>query len=195
MTVTLQNRSPRQRVFHIEHAAACTEEKCFCGRALIGVQRHDAKTGRKTLTAFQRRIPDSITLNAFRSEGDSISGLPNGILQAREVSKAIRRRAIAWSTDGEKVVAHGPNVIAKLAAQKSAAATAKAHDEAVERAARRAETIQAKAEQDKAKKTPPEGGTPPPAEPPPAAPAAKKPPPLPTEAPPPPPAAPAEKKG
>jgi len=132
MTVTLQNRSPRQRVFHLDHPGAS-----FLRRVAV-VREHDPKSGKKTPRAFAARIPDTLTLNAFRSEGDSISGLPDEVLRAPEIRKAIKRQAIVWSKDKGKV--HPPGAQAKIAAQKAAAAQAAANQAAAANAAPPVET-------------------------------------------------------
>lgn len=122
MTVTLQNRSPSQRIFHLHHAAACADSSCSCERRTVGVQDHDPKSGKRTLRAHKHRVPASVTLNAYRSEGDQVSGLPDGVISAPEVAKAIRAKAITWSKDEAPTMpAHHA---AKLAHAKRVAETA-----------------------------------------------------------------------
>lgn len=133
MTVTLQNRTGRQFIFHLEHAATCTDELCFCGRKVVGVQDR-AKTGEKTVRALKRRVPDSVTLNAVRTEGDKVSGLPDGVLHVADVSNAIRARRIVWTKDAEGAVGH--HHAAKLAHAARVAAKAKTdNDRTAQRAA------------------------------------------------------------
>ncbi len=122
MTITLQNRSGRQFVFHVEHEAACTEKQCHCTRRVVGVQDRDRATGQKTLRAHKRRVPGSVTLNAARTEGDAVSGLPEGVLQVPDVAVAVRAKVLSWRKDEDGVPPH--HQAGKIAAVELAAARA-----------------------------------------------------------------------
>jgi hypothetical protein len=132
-TVTLENRTGRRLVFHLSHAT-CTEASCTCKRVAVGVHDHHPKSGAKTLRAFVRRLPDSITLNARRSEGYQVSGLPMAIINDPHVAKALKKKRIAFVKDEPEVAAHDRKVADKIAAQKRAVATVKADDAKVEKA-------------------------------------------------------------
>lgn len=137
MSVTLQNRSGRQILFHLHHDATCSEAKCFCSRRVVGVQDHDPATGQRTLRAHKRRVPDSVTLNAYRTEGDKISGLPDGVLHVPEVAAAISAKQIVCTQDVEGTPPH--HVAAKVAHAKSVADKAAKENAAVAKPAAAAE--------------------------------------------------------
>jgi hypothetical protein len=154
VTVTLENRSPRRKIFHLTHDHACSGASCSCARVVVGVQDHNPKTGVKSLRALRRRLPGSITLLARGHEGAKVSGLPETILADAEVAKAIRAKQIAWAADDEggskKVAAHHPHAAGKLAAQAAAQAAAEAHEASIDHEAERTEKAQAHAaEQEK----------------------------------------------
>ena len=124
-TVTLENRTGRRLTFHLSHET-CSEDSCSCQRVVVGVQDHDKVTGKKSLRALVRRLPDAITLNARRTEGSQLAGLPLAIVRDPAVAKAIRKKKIAFTKDADGTQAHDRTVSAKLARQKAAAAAGKA---------------------------------------------------------------------
>jgi hypothetical protein len=120
--ITLHNRTRQQRTFHLEHDPACAGGRCYCHTRTVGVQDHDAKTGTRTLRAVTQRVPSAITLNAKGSEGDSLSGLPQGTISVPEIAKSIKEKLIAWTNDPEGGVPH--HHADKARAQKAAAEAA-----------------------------------------------------------------------
>lgn len=94
MHVTLQNKARRLVCFVLPHAIACAEDHCLCSRQRTGSTRHDPVTGHKHVEARVRKLAGSVTLTAMGHDGDTVKGLPLGVLDVPEIKAAIARREL-----------------------------------------------------------------------------------------------------
>lgn len=105
MAVTLKNNTRRMQVINLDHSVVCSEDDCRCTRQRTGIQAHDPRTGEKTVRAFNRRLPGSITLTAKGSDGDTVAGLPDGVARLPTVQLLKGRGELAIELETEEVLA------------------------------------------------------------------------------------------
>lgn len=83
MPVTLENRQRKMRTYNLEHAAHRKTLK-FISTALD-------KRGQSVLVRKVKSLGDSLTLTARGTPGSIVTGLPDTILNCREIAAAVER--------------------------------------------------------------------------------------------------------
>lgn len=159
--VSLINLSRTVHTYILVHALVCTEEECSCGRQLVGVTDHDHETGKKNVRALRRKLADSVTIMSKGTDGDTVHGLPDGVLRLPEVKAALAKGEVRALKGKDAENVHQ----AHLAAQQ------KRRDEATAEAVKRGDPEpppKPAPEQTKAAAAPSPLDTPPPQLPPPA---------------------------
>lgn len=62
----------------------------MCTRAVVGTRDHNPESGERTVRAHRKRISGSLTLMPKGTQGDVIRGLPESVLKAPDVDRALK---------------------------------------------------------------------------------------------------------
>jgi hypothetical protein len=98
MPLTIESRSRRMQVFHLQHDVCC-RDRCACAEVAVFVAAENPRTGERARKRTIRRVPGSITFLARERK----ENLPAAFLELAQVKAAIGRgylRVVAQAPDG-----------------------------------------------------------------------------------------------
>jgi hypothetical protein len=98
----------------------------MCSRGIVGTRDHDPASGERAVRVHKKRISGSVTLQPKGVEGDIARGLPESVLRAPDVDRALKM----WP----------PKLAAKTLSKDERAAEEKALAELAEKDAKAAKT-------------------------------------------------------